>query len=172
MDGRIRRAVEQGYFTPVPGRALWNCPILVPKRINGAAMDTLLGCLQALDEAYLRERPSTPWLYSSGCWYQREPYGQEQWLTIPYCVLRRDQGRGIDCEDAACWRAAELVVKRGESAKAIWTSKVGQNGKRSYHIRTKRGDGRVEDPSYALGMGAKWAEVYGPTHSIVDGDKY
>lgn len=172
MDERIRVAIQKGLLTPIPGRNVWDWPLLVPKRV-GPVMTQLLDCLTALDEAFLRARPSTPWLYESGCWYEREPPGQERWLTIPMCLLARDQGKGIDCEDAACWRAAELRIRRGENAKAVHvTAQSKKTGHKLYHIRTRHPNGRVEDPSMALGMGREWMQFYGPRHSITDGDKY
>lgn len=174
MDERLRQAIAKGYWTPIVGRQPWNTPLLVPKAIDGGSLSCLLGALTCLDEMYLRAHPETPWLYASGLRYELEPPGQEQWLTIPYCLMRLQYGGGIDCEDASCWRAAELRVRKLEPAQAIFTHRVHpKTGKRVYHIRVQRADRkRVEDPSMALGMGSNWAEFYGPTHSIIDGEKY
>lgn len=171
MDSRLETALKLGFWTPVPGRDPWLVPILVPRKIDERALDVMLDCLTCLDEMYLLRYPDTPWLYSSGLRYEREPIGQEQWLTIPWMFLRRDQGRGVDCEDLSCYRAAELRVRRGERAKAIHVHKTHPNGGRLYHIRCKHADGRVEDPSHALGMGREWAQFFGPIHGIVDGEK-
>jgi hypothetical protein len=109
----------------------------------------LLTCLFELDLDYLREHPETPALYRAGVRYRREPEGQERWASIP--IVRR-LGFG-DCEDLATWRAAELVV-RGERARPISSHQRTPRGI-LYHIRVLRADGRIEDPSRILGMGAK-----------------
>lgn len=176
MREELQRAAREGYLTPVPGRPLWSVPLLIPRRLNAAVLETLLGALTAMNELYLLERPNTPWLYQAGVRYEREPPGQEQWLPIPFVLLRRDQGGGADCEDLACWRAAELRVKKNErGATAIFTHRQRADGRRLYHIRVRRGPEagrRVEDPSVALGMGREWLQQFAESHSIVDGDKY
>lgn len=102
MDDRIRAAVRGGFFTPILGRPLWACPILVPKVLNERTMQVLLGCLTALDELYLREHPETPWLYSSGVRYIAEPPGQEKWLTVPFVLMQlRQPGQPVDCLPAS-----------------------------------------------------------------------
>jgi len=139
-------------------------PLFVPPRLDGATLDILLYALVALDRNYLIEHPDTPPLYSAGVRYMREPPGQEQWLTIPWVRMR---GNG-DCEDLACWRAAELQVRLGERAEAFWVERTDPTtGARFYHIRVRRGkvDKRtgkrlVEDPSAVLGMGTADSELF------------
>lgn len=123
--------------------------------------------LLAKDEAYLRENPQTPLLIDSGVRYEREPPGQELWLTIPWVRL---MGHG-DCEDLACWRAAELRV-RGEDARPFHTLRYTPKG-RLYHIRVKRADGTIEDPSAALGMYVQEEarKFWMPRMRIVDGER-
>ena len=69
----------------------------------------LLNALYLSDCAILRARPNIPRLYdtATGVRYQREPRGQEDWKDIP-SIIRDHHG---DCEDLACWRAAELTVR-------------------------------------------------------------
>ena len=63
----------------------------------------LLEALTAVNEAWLRETPSAPWLYKSGVYYLEEPLGRDDWQDIPETIAR---GNG-DCEDLGCWRVAE-----------------------------------------------------------------
>lgn len=110
-----------------------------------AALEALCG----LDLAYLMRHPRTPPLMAAGVRYQREArrasgFGRrEDWLTIPD-VLR--QGHG-DCEDLACWRAAELRRRGVAAAPMPIRTRIG------WHIVVARGDGTYEDPSRELGMG-------------------
>lgn len=99
--------------------------------------------LTALDAVYL-ERHDAPLLYESGVRYQREPAGNEQWLTVPQVEA---VGWG-DCEDLAAWRAAELRVHLGEPARAIAI----RTGAKKFHAVVRRADGSIEDPSRELGM--------------------
>ena len=130
----------------VPASARW-APLIVPPRLSGPVLDRLLPALVGLNEDWLRQTPRAPDLYRSGVRYQAEPMGQEQWLTIPF-VLR--QGFG-DCEDLACWRTAELRVRYNERAVAVWSGRRTPRGL-LYHIRVRRGNGAIEDPSFLLGM--------------------
>jgi hypothetical protein len=57
-----------------------------------------------------------------------------------------------NCEDLACWRAAELNVRHGVAAAPTFVWRKRPNGAYLYHIQTIHPDGRVEDPSRALGM--------------------
>lgn len=130
----------------------------------------LLGTLQAIDLAYLRRHPETPPLYQARVVYQREPAGHEEWRAVPQ-VLHDGFG---DCEDLACWRAAELQ-QRGVAAQAFasFKERTDDNGKshRLYHIRVryKRPDPKapggfrlvVEDPSRRLGMGDDEVDLQG-----------
>jgi len=142
----------------------------MPPKLSGRVLDILLPALVALDEDYLRMHPKTPPIYASGVRYEPEPPGQEQWLTIPWILMRKAQGRGADCEDLACWRTAELRVRAGENAKAVWSCRKTAKGT-VYHIRVKRSNGKIEDPSAALGMGPNWAQNFGENHFITDGER-
>jgi hypothetical protein len=77
------------------------------------------------------------------------------------CDITTDTGRFYlpeyevvvhNCEDLACWRAAELRVRYGIKAVPTFIWKVRPAGGYLYHIQVKLPDGRVEDPSRALGM--------------------
>ncbi len=94
---------------------------------------------------YLKRHPSTPKLYDSGVIYEREN-GTEAWGDIPTLLAR---GYG-DCEDLACWRAAELRSE-GIEAKPFITWRPGGRGT-ILHAVVEWPGGKVEDPSRALGM--------------------
>jgi len=68
-------------------------------------------------------------------------------LYLPGSDVRAGQ-----CEDLACWRAAELVVRHGIQARPDFTCDARGDGSRLYHIVVRLPDGRIEDPSRNLGM--------------------
>ena len=114
-------------------------------------------CLEALvasNLAYMRVHRVPP-LYRSGCVYQREVPGQEDWRN--YGALLRHGGG--DCEDLACIRTGELRLQ-GVPARPIvrgkWKEYPDEPEKNhwSYHVLVGVGDER-EDPSKILGMQTK-----------------
>jgi hypothetical protein len=107
----------------------------------------LLEVLIAENIAHLRARPETPWLYRAGVVYQKEPDDRDDWLDIPEVQL---QGMG-DCEDLSAWRIAELRVRDQEMAIPHVTIAT-QGSRVLYHVTVRRANGRIEDPSRALGM--------------------
>lgn len=114
------------------------------ERFLQAALDLLtLQC-----ELWLSEHPEAPDLYDSGVRYMREPPGREDWQDTGTTIDRRFG----DCEDLSCWRAAELRVRDGIEASAFAEYRGTFNGVDLYHIRVRFPDGRIEDPSAALGM--------------------
>lgn len=98
-----------------------------------------------------------PPLYRSGVHYEPEA-GTEEWLDIP-TVLDVPGGTFPgpwgDCEDLACWRAAELREDPHHPIKAKpfakWRKKA--DGAYAYHALTLLPTGKLEDPSLVLGMG-------------------
>ena len=120
---------------------------IVAQATTRASLEALLACLHSLDVLFLRTQLGVPPLYKSGVRYQAEPplRGEERWLTIPE-VIR--QGTG-DCDDLACWRAAELVASQlDEDARP----EIVRAGPHVWHVIVRRGDGSSEDPSAVLGM--------------------
>ncbi len=106
------------------------------------ASKELLECLAGIAARGLREKP-LPLLYQSRVRYQKEPNsgtGVEEWAT-PWDVNERGWG---DCDDLVIWRVAELRAQ-GENAtvQVVWI------GKR-FHVRVRRANGSVEDPSRVL----------------------
>jgi hypothetical protein len=112
------------------------------------ALQAMLDGLTAVNVIHLRRR-SFPSLYASGVVYVGERLGRESWQDIPE-TLRLRNG---DCEDLACYLAAEYRVA-GFPARAFPSKKdvvVAGNRARLYHIRV-RGPRGIEDPSAILGM--------------------
>lgn len=111
-------------------------------RPGSGMLTAILEGLVRVNEIILLETMLPP-LYTSGVKYERE-CNTEHWLTADQ-VYARKMG---DCEDLACWRAAELRGA-GDHAEVIVT----QGGSRLYHVRVRRQGGQIEDPSRILGMG-------------------
>ena len=122
---------------------------------------TLYECLDALTRIDLHEilaaKGRIPFLYESGVRYKAEPEGQEDWLDVLAALdaYKAEKNGGpvatIDCEDLACWRAAELQAQ-GIAAHPVFVWRKMQNGSHLYHIVVRWPDGRLEDPSRRLGM--------------------
>lgn len=129
-------------------------------KLSNTILQIMLDALFEVDKAWLKSDPKIPSIYASGVnktpkgqthmRYVQEPIGQEDWKDIPTCIK---DGQG-DCEDLACWRAAELVVRHGIQARPTFTFKVRPGGGYLYHIIVLYPDGTKEDPSRQLGMGS------------------
>jgi hypothetical protein len=118
------------------------------REMSDGVLGYLLEALTAIDVLYLTAHPETPAIYDSGVVYQEEPPGAEDWANIPM-ILKLGWG---DCEELACWRAAELQVRANVRARASFTKQTQSDGTMLYHITVLLPDGRVEDPSRQLGM--------------------
>jgi hypothetical protein len=118
------------------------------RRIDEGNLGILIDALYNIDRLWLRTHPKTPRLYQSGVVYRAEPIGREDWRDIS-AVLHYGNG---DCEDLACWRAAELRELDGIDARPTYRWRQ-RDGIRVYHILVKLPDGTTEDPSRKLGMG-------------------
>ncbi len=121
--------------------------------LSHRVLQGVLDALQAHNEDYLRANEGTPRIFSSGIRYRPERSEDEEFWNIPRIL----KAGGDDCDGIAPWRAAEIVVREGDSARCYphWTLKPG--GGQSYHIlveRRSRRTGRltVEDPCQRLGM--------------------
>lgn len=115
----------------------------------GRSRKTLLWLLEALVQhniQYILAYRNVPKLYATDIIYQPEPHS-EIWRDIPTMIL---DGYG-DCEDLACYRIAELNVM-GIAAQPYIKWAKNSHGGTTYHALVKRPDGRIEDPSLALGM--------------------
>lgn len=112
------------------------------------AMHHMLRALFEIDKDFLIANPSTPNIYESGVVYREEPPGYDDWADIPTVLLQR----WGDCEDLACWRAAELFVRHHIDVKPTFVWKMMPDGGQIYHIQVLYPDGKIEDPSRILGM--------------------
>jgi hypothetical protein len=123
--------------------------VRVIARVPLRGAEDVLGALRAHVAASVRDiaraaregRPIPP-IYASGVRYDRRD-ANERW-QLPSETFARRRG---DCEDLACWRAAELRA-RGERAHVG----VRRTGPRVLHAIVVRANGSVEDPSKRLGM--------------------
>lgn len=131
---------------------LWLFESADNQRESEAVLRLLLEALTAANVVYLQFHPNTPAIYKSGVRYSEELAESrkgpipEDWKSIPYVI---HDGEG-DCEDLACWRAAELLMQ-GEQAQPTFTHRLVGN-KLLYHILVRRQNGAIEDPSAKLGM--------------------
>ena len=112
----------------------------------GAAEAVLNGLAQANAIAWTTW--NLPSLYSGHVRYQREPRGRrEHWQGIR-TILK--QGHA-DCDDLAAARAGELIASGKDTGARVH---IYRTGRRTLHAVVRRSDGRLEDPSRVLGMGA------------------
>jgi len=86
--------------------------------------------------------------------WKPEPPGEER-FDHAGIVLGRGWG---DCDDLAPWHAASLRAS-GEDPDAM--AFVRRSGPTTWHALVKRGDGTVQDPSKAAGMGGATGVVVG-----------
>jgi len=130
-------------------------------------MMDLLAVLVRVNRRYLRKHPETPRLYEADIGYRRETT-VEEFNSIPVIL----KAGGGDCDDLAPWRVAELIERDREAARIYVTCTETTDGlgepKRLYHIRLKRGDGTIEDPSEVLGMHRALPDGWQPVDGIDD----
>lgn len=123
---------------------------LKPSKLLALVIRGALEAVILANRLYLRLH-HVPALYESGVRYEEEPAGQpyEDFSSIPVVLARG----WLDCDDAVCWRIAELR-NQGENAKVRlkWAYDP-LRGIRMYHVLVRRSNGQVEDPSKRLGMG-------------------
>ena len=105
-------------------------------------MESLIRVNEMLLSQYRNEIPP---IYDAGVVYKREE-SQEHWQDIRHVQA---SGSG-DCEDLSCWRSAELRYM-GIQAGPYITWRRSPKGW-IYHALVRWPDGRIEDPSLALGM--------------------
>lgn len=133
-----------GFADAPPWAALY-----VPAELDVSTVEDFAEILTRQNVRYLMAHPETPLLYQSGAFYRIQP---EYWLSIPWALQATRQGRGVDCKVLAAWRAAELRVFGGEPYTRCVGSEHPTPTEILYHVRVLRQDGRLEDPSAALGM--------------------
>lgn len=92
--------------------------------------------------------------------WKPEPPGDEH-FDLATTVIGRGWG---DCDDLAPWHAASLRASgRDPRARAI----VRKSGPERWHALVRRGDGSIEDPSRAAGMGSRVSGYEDPLAPIV-----
>lgn len=127
---------------------------------NKAALQLACDVTTLIDEHELRSRPRFPLLLEAGVFYERDevcrtafvPGSCERFLSATQGLAEVRSGRmpGLDCDDLATWRAAELRIRYGyKKARAVPVRAPGVG----WHILVKVGDGRIEDICKVLGMG-------------------
>jgi len=113
----------------------------------------MLDVLHTANAGWINAGNAVPALYESNLRYKEEQLGKDEWQDIPRTL---QLGNG-DCEDLASYRVSELRAQ-GEAAQHT------VEHRRSpqlvlYHIRVRRQNGDIEDPSCALGMGGACANL-------------
>lgn len=81
--------------------------------------------------------------------YEREPLGQETFVDAQTCNAA---GKG-DCAHFGAYLLGELWLAGdiGADINVIWFP-PSRSGGRTYHVRVRRGDGSIRDPSKERGM--------------------
>lgn len=97
---------------------------------------------------WYRAHPKEQSVYTSGVRYAYEPKGREDWQTAP---INRQRGTA-DCEDLAADVVAYLIARGVDYDAHPYFSYKNLHPGRLWHVRVARGDGRIWDPSRALGM--------------------
>ena len=128
--------------------------------LNETILCALLEALTRINVAAMREF-RVPTIYRAGLVYQREPLCRycEEWRD---CLSVIEHGGG-DCEDLACYRAAELQLHGVRARPYVRKPRLLPGGVLLYHIQVEWPDGRIEDPSKKLGMGKVIPHVFGPS---------
>lgn len=126
-------------------------------RLDDETLGYLLDCLMFIDCAQLAKFQRIPLIYNSGVGYYHDGK-DDPWMDVLSILsehrsaLARGTRAVVDCEDLACWRAAELRVRFGVMATPCWVRRIREDGKQLVHIFVKLPDGTYEDPSKILGM--------------------
>lgn len=120
------------------------------REMSNAILGELLEGLVRIDVICFETYPNLPRLYQTGVFYQREPLGEENWLST-LALYRRGKG---DCEDLASTLTAEKrVFDRRYAVTAGYSWRILPSGITLYHITQHDESGAIEDdPSRKLGM--------------------
>lgn len=117
-----------------------------PAELKMTVLCKMLDVLHEANGQWLAAGNRAPALYSSGVHYQEEALGKDEWQDIPNTLERGT----ADCEDLASYRVSELRAG-GEAAQHTVEHQKSPNLV-LYHIRVRRQNGDIEDPSCRLGM--------------------
>lgn len=115
--------------------------------LSDHALASMLDALFSIDCEQVAN-PKLPLIYFSGVKYFDPGNRDDPWCDA-YSTYHAGEG---DCEDLACWRAAELRVRFGIAATPCFVRRTYPDGKQKIHIFVKLPGGRYEDPSRILGM--------------------
>lgn len=130
-------------------------------RLTDRTLGYLLDCLTEIDCEQLEENPNIPLISESGVRYYHEDE-DDPWMDTLTILAEHEKAKGskkrpiIDCEDLACWRAAELRIRFGyRQARPVFTREriITPMGPKQYvHILVEVQPGQTEDISRILGM--------------------
>lgn len=123
--------------------------VAIPEsQVSAPVLNAALESVTRLNESLLRsdQIPTFSDGLKEGIKWRPEPPGEEH-FDHAGVVLRRKWG---DCDDLAPWQAASLR-HTGEDPDAV--AVVKRSGPKRWHAIVKRGDGSIDDPSRAAGMG-------------------
>ena len=132
--------------------------VAVPEaHVDAPVLDAALESVTRLNESLIAQgHPTFEEGLKHGVRWKPEPPGAEH-FDHAQTVLSRKWG---DCDDLAPWHAASLRAS-GEDPHA--TAVVHRSGPKRWHAVVQRGDGRIDDPSRAAGMGRGVHGVAGAT---------
>ena len=126
--------------------------VAIPEaHVDAPVLNAALESVTRLNEEMLAqgEVPTFTDGLKEGIKWKPEPPGDEH-FDHAATVLRRKWG---DCDDLAPWQAASLRhTGEDPEARAI----VRRSGPKRWHAIVRRGDGSIDDPSKAAGMGQHW----------------
>lgn len=139
----------------------------IPDEIGKECILSLVEAFARIDEVQMRFRPMPP-LYQAGVRYKEDveairatvcgdrscgdevPVDEWQDATT---LLEKRLG---NCKDLVAYRVAELRLSGDRSARPAVLKGKDPSGRIIYHVVLLHGDGKVEDPSAALGMKTPW----------------
>jgi hypothetical protein len=125
------------------------------KEALDAALEAVTIC--AADQVRTGKVPTADRAIADGIKWKPEPPGDEH-FDLPSTVMQRGNG---DCDDLAPYWAGTLrATGKDPKARAI----VKKSGPTRWHAIVRRGDGSIDDPSKAAGMGSG---VNGDGHHVV-----
>lgn len=123
--------------------------VAIPEsEVSAPILNAALESVTRLNQSMLKQDkiPTFADGLKEGIKWRPEPPGEEH-FDHAGVVLRRKWG---DCDDLAPWQAASLR-HTGEDPNA--TAVVRRSGPKRWHAIVRRGDGSIDDPSRAAGMG-------------------
>lgn len=120
------------------------------RRAKERTIEAMANGLALVNVEYLNAFPNTPLLYESGLYYCDDDTFRvkDPWNDIPVML---EKGCG-NCTAIVAWRLAELWRMGHDDAEADAIHQTLPNGKTLFHLRIRRGNGSIEDPSKVLGM--------------------